>query len=814
MESVPYDVAGSRWLVDPQGVVSRYDVLYTTPSREPWEAMPTGGGDLSAMVRWDGSLHLHLTKTDAWGFQQPPDARPGNRCFNNVSPGHVRLDLGPVARGQGEERFRQRLDLYRGRVVVQIGEPGRGPLLAVWGHPTRRVLVVEISAPEGLPDPAAVVLSEWRETAKVGCADRRLYSREVEERPAAPHLANTGMQGYFGAGGDPLCGRGLAVAVAMQGLTPATAEVGSGEVRLDLPATSGPARFAVIIAAATTTAGDPVAAARRELEAALALPLDTLRDEQQAWWRESWSRSFLRLESPDRTAEWLTAAYHVHLYTLGCVGRGPYPPKWDGGPGLMRGDERTWGLSEWVQEIRFTYLPLYAANRLETAWGLTRHYSQMVPYLAAQTQRLWGLPGLWIPETTLPWGHAEDLVLRDQPGIPEYLARWDPQTAPYGRFERYNPYVIFLFTAGLEVCHHYLTYYRFTGDEAFLRQDAYPLLREVCRFVAGLFRQGPDGLYHLDPANALETWWLVRDPADTLAGVQAIFPEFIRLSEAYDLDADLRATCRELLDSLPPAPTGLWREDSVIEPEVDVYAPAAALGPVPNRVNAENPALYRVYPFGLSGLESPDYDRARRTFERRVCVLWHGWSLDAVWAARLGLAEEAGALLVQHARQFNRFRYGGWDSNDSNVLPDGLAAAPFLDAGGNSAFALQEMLLQSHGGTIRLAPAVPAAWSGVFQLRAEGGFLVAAEVRQGQVRFAEVRSLRGHECAVANPWDGALVVREDRTELARSTAPTVRFPTLPGATYTLEPADRPLAGWVATPLLDEPNRQPGLPGRD
>ena len=35
--------------------------------------------------------------------------------------------------------------------------------------------------------------------------------------------------------------------------------------------------------------------------------------------------------------------------------------------GLMRNDERNWGISEWVQEIRFTYLPLYAANRLDLA---------------------------------------------------------------------------------------------------------------------------------------------------------------------------------------------------------------------------------------------------------------------------------------------------------------------------------------------------------------------------------------------------------------------------------------------------------------
>ena len=45
------DSGRPRWLIDPAESVSRHDVLYTAPSPEPWEAMPTGGGDLSAFFR-------------------------------------------------------------------------------------------------------------------------------------------------------------------------------------------------------------------------------------------------------------------------------------------------------------------------------------------------------------------------------------------------------------------------------------------------------------------------------------------------------------------------------------------------------------------------------------------------------------------------------------------------------------------------------------------------------------------------------------------------------------------------------------------
>ena len=306
----------------------------------------------------------------------------------------------------------------------------------------------------------------------------------------------------------------------------------------------------------------------------------------------------------------------------------------------------------------------------------------------------------------------------------------------------------FLFTSGLELAWHYLEYYRYTRDEQFLRETAYPMLHGVCEFVAALMKQGSDGRYHLEPGNALETWWLVRDPADTLAGIRAIFPEFARLARRYGTDAVLRARAERIVGALAEAPRGLWNEDGRIAAEENVYAPATVAAASWKRSNAENPALYRIAPFGLSGAGSDDYELARRSFEKRILPVGHGWSMDAIWAARLGLPEQTAALLTEHLEKFQRFRYGGWTSNDSRVYPGGLSVNPFLDAGGVSAVGLQEALLQSHGGVIRVLPAASAKWSGSFRLRAEGGFLVDAEFTAGRATAVAVRSLFGGECAI------------------------------------------------------------------
>ncbi len=810
----PYDAKDGTWLVDPVGLVARNDVVYDGPSPQPWEAMPVGGGDLSAMVRFDGDLHLHLTKSDAWGFQAPADAKPGTRFFNNVSPGHVRLNLGDRGKAAAARRLRQRLDLYHGRIVIELGDAANPARFAVWGPPDRTVLIVDITDPSGTLIPSEVELTEWRDTMRVGGGDGRIHAREVHTRPARPHLSNTGMQDYFEGDADPLKGRGLAVAVGMRPARGTTTSADDKTARLRLPHPA-PNRCVIVIAAATTTSGDPLARAERLLDETFAQDFAELKRRHGRWWRCWWSRSDLRITSSNRSAEWLCAAYHVHLYTLGCVNRGPYPAKWDGGPGLMRRDERTWGLAEWVQEVRFTYMPLYAANRLEMARGLCDHYHQMRDYLVAQTRTMWDQPGLWIPETVLPWGHAEDWVLDDDGrGAAGHYQKWDHAKEPYGRFDLYNPYVGFLFTAGLEVCHHVLAYDRYSGDETFLRQRGYPILRGVCAFVAGLLRLGEDGRYHLDPANALETWWMVRDPADTLDGIRAIFPKVIAVAERLDKDPPLRRRWKEILAKLPAPSLGHWDRSGTCEADADTYAPAAALGRFDKSRNFENPELYRVYPFGLSGIGSADRERAVRTFRRRLFTLPQSWSMDAIWAARLGLADDAHDLAVRHAKAWNRYRYGGWDSANSSVFPGGLAVAPYIDGAGVSAFSVNEMLLQSHDGVIRVLPATPATWSGLFRLRAEGGFLVGAAFDEGEPQLVEITSLLGRPCRVANPWPDGCSVWNNGASVAAAKEGVVDFETACEGRYLLLPSGRNPTHIKPIRLKDQPNSKPGLPGRD
>jgi hypothetical protein len=100
---------------------------------------------------------------------------------------------------------------------------------------------------------------------QVGASEHSLYAREVHGRPGRPHLANTGMQDFFAPDRDPLLGRGTAVIVAGPAATPTSGTAAGPVAVLALPE-KRPGGYQVIVAAAVTAWGDPLAAARRELD--------------------------------------------------------------------------------------------------------------------------------------------------------------------------------------------------------------------------------------------------------------------------------------------------------------------------------------------------------------------------------------------------------------------------------------------------------------------------------------------------------------------------------------------------------------------
>jgi hypothetical protein len=96
---------------------------------------------------------------------------------------------------------------------------------------------------------------------------------------------------------------------------------------------------------------------------------------------------------------------------------------------------------------------------------------------------------------------------------------------------------------------------------------------------------------------------------------------------------------------------------------------------------------------------------------------------------------------------------------------------------------INEFLLQSVGNKIRLFPCWPAGQdASFFGLRAQGGFLVSAEFKGGQVASATIVSEAGRELTLLSPWK-TLYINGKQTNIGPDGLVTI--PTKKGGEYQL-----------------------------
>jgi hypothetical protein len=104
-----------------------------------------------------------------------------------------------------------------------------------------------------------------------------------------------------------------------------------------------------------------------------------------------------------------------------------------------------------------------------------------------------------------------------------------------------------------------------------------------------------------------------------------------------------------------------------------------------------------------------------------------------------------------------------------------------------------ERLVNSRSGRIHLFPCVPRNATVAFRgFQARGGFLVSAEMLDGQVAFLEITARRSIPCRVMNPWPGHRVTIRQRhngaviePDVDRENGECLIFAAEDGTTYQL-----------------------------
>jgi alpha-L-fucosidase 2 len=336
---------------------------------------------------------------------------------------------------------------------------------------------------------------------------------------------------------------------------------------------------------------------------------------------------------------------------------------------------------------------------------------------------------------------------------------------------------------------HLWEHYAFGGDREFLRQRAYPRLREIAEFLLDYLVEAPDGTLVSGPSQSPENKYKLADgstaslcmaPAMDTEIIRAVFDRVARGSKLLGMDEDLRGQVQAAAKRLPPFKVGKagalqeWNED------YDETEPG-------HRHISHLFALYPDNQITLRG--TPELAQAaRKVLEHRLengggSTGWsRAWIVNC-WA-RLEDGEKAyrSALeMLRHSTRGNLFDVCGMKVNSPFQI-DGNLGGP---AG------LMEMLLQSHSGVLRLLPALPRGWAtGSFRgLRARGGVDVDCAWRDAKATRVTMRAGVDGIVRLAAPA-GQRVLRVTRAgrnlPVRRMDAAEVEVELKTGREYTVE----------------------------
>jgi len=750
--------------VDFPALLARNDVVYLSPAVYEHEALPIGNGRLCAVVWNEGGLSLQLNHANCVGQE--------------VSSGRVRVRAEPPL-DDGIAQFTQRLSLADGAVRTRCrGTAGEWSATATV---LDRMDVVAVHLEGKLRAAQLLVdVEQWRATAVPQASADTAGFREDFLMPQAPQFSRKMV----------LAARADCPAAA----APVRRENGSQIVTLVLSPkreADGSFRATVYVANPMLPAGqDPQAQAGVWLTSAVEQGWVKLSARAAERWAKFWQRSFLHLNSPDGIADYMENLWFLHLYWMGCGGEGELAVKFNGGPFLVHRDSRSWGTSYWYQNTRELYWCLPAANHLELCRGLQQLYLSTLPAHRKLAHDLFGKRGLQVEETMAITGDGD---------------------------KKGNPYTMLYLSTGLECALQLYQQAVYARDDALLRDRVLPLMKEAVDFFMDYATLGPDGRYHVSPDDARETYWRVEDGMNDVSAVRAAVPVLLRESERLGIYAEKRSAWKDFLDRfalLPERPGGAAYAPCVVPARVPasnnptvnrLYTPERTTTSYEKRFNSESVEIDCIYPFGLAGIGSQNHEKAVNTYRHRVFLGSYGWDWSPVCAARLGLADEAARIVAEHCRNTQHWPQGFWDSPASPCWAGGLVDCPYFDSAGVNAATTTEMILQSHGGTIRVWPSAPASWSGAFRLRTETGFMVSSQRSGGQVQYVAVESLFGLPCRMVNPWNESFRASCEGQVVAQGDGKEICFPTQQGRAYLVERVAAPIASLEFAPLVPAAN---------
>jgi len=842
-----------EWNVSWPQRISQHDVVYLSPPDDPMQGLPVGNGDFGALV-WtqDRFVHIAVNKVDTWDDgpagsieSWDPAREETNTALRGC--GKIVLDFGlPLWDPLYLSDFQGRVGLADAVAGLRAQSPFGRASLRAFVSAAHKVLVIEIETETTEPVAHQVLLERF---------GSRVFAHWYSQVNRDPALGLDGTATEIQ--NDRIIIRQqlrtihFVVGLALMAQTPILPQRNHNRAgQFSVPA-GNKHRYTLFLSVVTSeNAADPAGEVHARLDAAIHAGNAAMYARHADDWKQFWRRAFVHLPDP-----YIAAAWHNTLYLAASSARGSSPPHFCNALWNPQRDFVPWAFFlEW--NMHWLGWMAHPAGSGELIEPYLNYRFQQLPIAVRDAKSEFGADGAFYSDIS--------------------DGRGNQQTGAHVR------------ASGMMIALDFWRHYEFTLDRAFLKNRAYPVIRDVVRFMLTQITSGEDGKFHPAPDTAYEGTPILSDVITSLALIRALFPVVILAADLLGADDLPREQIRDVLARLAD-----YRFEELSDDEVEIVdgrkAHAAGLGKgtpllsdrvplagfdpkvtrwrrtriggqVGDYAGVPDAELCPAFPAGVIGLNDCDTDlfKALVTFARLHPTLDNrpvpkqqdsmeggdglcmGWCPIAIACARLGLKTETVAMIRDHLRTWQIYpqgfgHYGPWsvyqkdktDFHRVNQVRDAkhpdqnfpLPTWPFRHFDTEPlyivAVAVNEMLLQSHEGLIRLCPAVPDDWDVAFTLGARGGFAVSAQKSPGRLDWVAVESRLGGELVLENPWPGESVYLWSKPQTGpwkKSTETlsgnTIRRPTQPGEHSLFCTDPNALDRWTLTELPAHRNDVP------
>lgn len=293
------------------------------------------------------------------------------------------------------------------------------------------------------------------------------------------------------------------------------------------------------------------------------------------------------------------------------------------------------------------------------------------------------------------------------------------------------------------LCQHLWEHYDFTGDQQFLAETAYPMMKEAALFWIDYLTEDENGYLVSVPSYSPEHGGISKGASMDHQMAWDLLNNCVKACELLDTDPEFKAEAKRFRDKLLPPKIGSWGQLQEWKEDLDD----------PDNTHRHISHLFALHPGNQISVENtPALAEAAKVSLNARGDEGTGWSL--AWKvnfwARLKDGDRAyklfKRLLKPTATQGTVMEEGG------GTYPNLLCAHPPFQLDGNmgGSAGMAELLIQSHTEVIELLPALPSAWEkgNVKGLMARGGFEIDLKWSDGKLIEARLKCVSGGNCKV------------------------------------------------------------------